>query len=66
MTTLNTVSWNIGRRDATLKMLNGSGYDAALLQETPCPRIRRHGRLRPRQDGDVNHIDSASHRFHWI
>ena len=37
MTKLKVVSWNIGRRAATLKMLNGSGYDAALLQETPPP-----------------------------
>ena len=37
MTKLKVVSWNIGRRAATPKMLNGSGYDAALLQETPPP-----------------------------
>ena len=38
MTKLKVVSWNIGRRDATLKMLNGSGYNAALLPETPPPK----------------------------
>ena len=30
MTKLKVVSWNIGCRAETLKMLNGSGYDAAL------------------------------------
>lgn len=34
---LHLVSWNIARRQAALKALQGTGYDVALLQEAPLP-----------------------------
>ena len=37
MTELHMVSWNIRRREALMRMLKGSVYDATLFQETPLP-----------------------------
>ena len=44
MTELHVVSWNTGLRDAPLRILKGSGYDVALLQDT---RLRICTELRP-------------------